>query len=368
MIAHRISRTLTTFVHSNVRSVIDSLERVLPSDAMKMTSAVRSQHGHDESHHETLEPDMVVFPKSTEEVSTIVRTCAKHRVPVIPFGTGTGLEGGVTATKGGVCIDLSSMDQIVELNVEDFDCTVQPGVTRKRLDAHLHDTGLWFPVDPGADASLCGMAATGASGTNAVRYGTMRSNIVNLEVVLPSGEILYTRGQNRRPIKSSAGYDLTSLFIGSEGTLGVITAATLRLHARPEHVVAAVCAFPTVQAAVTAVVQTLQCSIPIARIEFLDERQITACNTYSGLTLVEQPTLFLEFHGTENDVESQAQLVGDICAANEGGEFTWSRVTEERERLWTARHNAYWATVAMRPGSKVPKAYINIFFGNNSTV
>ncbi|XP_042294291.1 probable D-lactate dehydrogenase, mitochondrial isoform X2 [Sceloporus undulatus] len=302
--------------------------------------------------HSCRPPDAVVWPQNVEQVSLLAKACYSRGAPIIPFGTGTGLEGGVSAVQGGVCFNMTQMDQISELNTEDFTVAVEPGVTRKALNNFLRGSGLWFPVDPGADASLCGMAATAASGTNAVRYGTMRHNVLNLRVVLPDGKVLHTAGQNRRPRKSAAGYHLTGLFVGSEGTLGLITQATLRLHGIPEATVAAVCAFPTVKAAVDSTVQVLQAGIPIARIEFLDEVMMGACNHYSGLNYPELPTLFLEFHGTKNSVGEQVQATGEIVKSNGGSDFAWAQEQEARSQLWTARHNAWYAALALRPGCK----------------
>ncbi|XP_068116052.1 probable D-lactate dehydrogenase, mitochondrial isoform X3 [Hyperolius riggenbachi] len=282
----------------------------------------------------------------------MAQLCYAQNVPIIPFGTGTGLEGGVSAMMGGVCFNMTRMDRILNLNAEDFYVTVEPGVTRKSLNSYLRDSGLWFPVDPGADASLCGMAATSASGTNAVRYGTMRDNVINMEVVLPDGRVLDTAGKDRRFRKTSAGYNLTSMFVGSEGTLGIITKATLRLHGVPEATMAAVCAFPSVQAAVDSTVQILQCGVPIARIEFLDDVMIDACNKYSGLNYVVSPTLFLEFHGTEAAVKEQVQQTEEITGLNGGSDFTWAQDQEQRNQLWTARHNAWYASLALRPGCR----------------
>ncbi|XP_061449880.1 probable D-lactate dehydrogenase, mitochondrial isoform X2 [Rhineura floridana] len=331
---------------------LDSLRAVVGSANVSTAAAVLEQHGHDESIHRCCPPDAVVWPQNVEQVSLLATACYSRGAPIIPFGTGTGLEGGVSAVKGGVCLNLTQMDQISELNTEDFTVAVEPGVTRKALNSFLRGSGLWFPVDPGADASLCGMAATGASGTNAVRYGTMRQNVLNLQVVLPDGRVLHTAGQNRRPRKSAAGYHLTGLFVGSEGTLGLITQATLRLHGIPEATVAAVCAFPSVQAAVDSTVQVLQAGIPIARIEFLDDVQMGACNCYSGLSYAELPTLFLEFHGTENGVDEQVQATGEIVQSNGGSDFMWAREQEACNQLWAARHNAFYAALALRPGWK----------------
>ncbi|XP_033013320.1 probable D-lactate dehydrogenase, mitochondrial [Lacerta agilis] len=331
---------------------LDSLRAVVGNGNVSTATPVCEQHGHDESMHRCRPPDAVVWPQNVEQVSLLAKACYSRGAPIIPFGTGTGLEGGVSAVQGGVCFNLTQMDQISELNTEDFTVAVEPGVTRKALNSYLRGSGLWFPVDPGADASLCGMAATSASGTNAVRYGTMRQNVLNLQVVLPDGRVLHTAGQSRRPRKSAAGYHLTGLFVGSEGTLGLITQATLRLHGTPEATVAAVCAFPSVQAAVDSTVQVLQAGIPIARIEFLDDVMMGACNRHSGLSYAELPTLFLEFHGTENSVEEQVQATGEIVQSNGGSDFVWAREQEARSQLWAARHNAWYAALALRPGRK----------------
>ena len=311
--------------------------------------AAREQHGRDESYHASQPPDVVVFAASTEEVSDIVKVCARRRVPVIPFGTGTSLEGHVAALHGGVCIDLSQMTEIVAVNVEDMDCTVQAGVTRKRLGEHLRDTGLFFAADPGADASIGGMAATRASGTNAVRYGTMRETVLALTVVLADGRIIRT---SRRARKSAAGYDLTRLFVGSEGTLGVITEVTLRLAGIPEAISVAVCAFPDLEAAVNATITTIQAGVPVARIELLDDKQMEAINKYSNLDYQVAPTLFFEFHGTEAGVVEQVETVEAVAGDFGGSDFQWATKAEDRARLWQARHDAYYAAMALRPGSK----------------
>ncbi|XP_060041150.1 probable D-lactate dehydrogenase, mitochondrial isoform X2 [Erinaceus europaeus] len=297
-------------------------------------------------------PDAVVWPQNAEQVSRLAALCYGHGLPIIPFGTGTGLEGGVCAVQGGVCINLTMMDRILELNPEDFSVVVEPGVTHRALNTHLRASGLWFPVDPGADASLCGMAATRASGTNAVRYGTMRDNVLNLEVVLPDGRLLHTAGQGRHFRKSAAGYNLTGLFVGSEGTLGLITAATLRLHPTPEATVVATCAFPTVQAAVDSTVHILQAAVPVARIEFLDDVMMDACNKYSKLNYSVAPTLFFEFHGTKEALAEQVQRAEEITQNNGAFHFSWAKEAEERRQLWAARHNAWYSALALRPGSK----------------
>ncbi|XP_046651171.1 probable D-lactate dehydrogenase, mitochondrial isoform X2 [Daphnia pulicaria] len=271
---------------------------------------------------------------------------------MIPFGTGTGLESGVCGVYGGVSVDMSKMDQIVDFNPEDFDVTVQPGVTRKGLNHFLKDHGLWFPVDPGADASLCGMTATSASGTNAVRYGTMRENVLNTEIVLADGRIFCTAGNGRRSKKSSAGFNLTNLFVGSEGSLGFITKTTLKIYGIPEMMVSAVCAFPTVKAAVDVCVQVLQSNIPIARIELMDDVAMEMCNNHNKLDYEVAPTLFLEFHGTEESVKSQAKFAAEIADYNGGSQFRWAYETEERNRLWKARHDIYWTVLQSNPGCR----------------
>ena len=328
-------------------SAIASLQQRL-GDRLSLSQAVRDHHGKDESWHPVHAPDAVAFPHSTEEVAEIVRICAQHGMPIIPFGTGTSLEGHVIALHGGLSIDMTQMNQVVQLNAEDLDVTVQPGITRKQLNEYLRDTGLFFPVDPGADASIGGMAATRASGTNAVRYGTMRENVLALTVVLADGRIIRT---SRRARKSSAGYDLTRLFVGSEGTLGVITEITLRLYGIPEAISSAVCAFETIGGAVDSVISTIQSGIPVARIELLDDVQMDAINRFSGLSYPAKPTLFLEFHGTEAGVAEQAEMVQAIAADNGGSGFQWTTKAEERTKLWQARHDAAYANRALRPGS-----------------
>jgi D-lactate dehydrogenase (cytochrome) len=313
------------------------------------STAVCEQHGKDESYHQPHAPDAVVFPHSTEEVAEIVRICAAHRVPMVPFGVGTSLEGHVAALRGGICIDMSQMNRIIRVSPEDLDCTVEAGVTRKQLNAHLRDTGLFFPIDPGADASIGGMTSTRASGTNAVRYGTIRENVLSLTVVLADGRVIRTA---RRARKSAAGYDLTHLFVGAEGTLGVITEITLRLHGIPEAISAAVCPFPTIEDAVNTVIQTIQAGVPVARIELLDDIQIDAVNRYSKMNHKVAPTLFFEFHGSSAGVADQSEMVKSIAADHGGTQFRWTTTPEERARLWQARHDAYYAALALRPGSK----------------
>lgn len=323
--------------------------RALLGERLSTSEAVRQQHGKDESFHEVAAPDAVAFANSCDDVADIVRICARHKTPVIAYGTGTSLEGHVQALHGGVCVDVSQMNEILEVNAEDLDCRVQPGVTRKQLNDHLRDSGLFFPIDPGADASLGGMAATRASGTNAVRYGTMRENVLGLTVVLADGRVIRTGGRAR---KSAAGYDLTRLFVGSEGTLGVITEVQLRLYGIPEAISSAVCSFPTLEGAVKTVTQIIQLGIPVARIELLDEVQMDAINRYSDLNYPVQPTLFFEFHGSDNGVREQVELVGEITAEFGGGDFQWASRQEDRNKLWQARHDAYYAAMALRPGCK----------------
>jgi D-lactate dehydrogenase (cytochrome) len=323
--------------------------RALLGERLSTARAVREHHGKDASYHAMEMPDAVAFAESTEEVAAIVRLCADHKRPVIAFGTGTSLEGQVQAAQGGICIDLSGMNAILEVNEADLDCRVQAGVTRKALNTHLRDTGLFFPIDPGADASLGGMAATSASGTNAVRYGTMRENVMGLTVVLADGRVIRTGGRAR---KSSAGYDLTRLFVGSEGTLGVITEVQLRLYGIPEAITAAVCSFDSLAGAVDTVILTIQSGIPVARIELLDELQVRAINAYSKLEYPEKPTLFFEFHGTEAWAREQAELVGEIARDYGGANFTWATRQEDRNKLWQARHDAYFANLAMKPGAR----------------
>jgi D-lactate dehydrogenase (cytochrome) len=329
-------------------SLLQSLRRLL-GERLSTSAAVCTHHGKDESYHPPHAPDAVAFVQSTDEVSAIVKLCRDCKTPVIAFGTGTSLEGHVAALAGGVCIDLSQMNRVLRVNAEDLDAVVEAGVTRKQLNEYLRDTGLFFPIDPGADASLGGMAATRASGTNAVRYGTMRENVLALTVVLADGRIIRTA---RRARKSAAGYDLTRLFVGSEGTLGIITELTLRLYGIPEAISAAVCAFPTIEDAVNSVIITIQSGIPVARIELLDELQIAAINKYSKLEHQVAPTLFFEFHGTPTGVAEQSANVKAIISEHGGEDFRWATTPEERSKLWQARHDAYYAALAMRPGSK----------------
>jgi D-lactate dehydrogenase (cytochrome) len=314
------------------------------------SAAVREQHGHGEGLADAALPDVVVFPETNEEVAAVVRLCHAAKVPVIAFGVGTSLEGHVAALYGGVCLDLSRMSRVLEVNAADLDCRVQAGVTREQLNAELRGTGLFFPIDPGANATLGGMASTRASGTNAVRYGTMRENVLGLTVVTADGRIVRTGGRAR---KSSAGYDLTRLMVGSEGTLGIITEVQLRLYGVPEAISAAVCQFPDLGAAVDTVIQTMQLGVPVARIELLDDVQMGACIRYSKLEGYEaKPTLFFEFHGSEAGVQEQAQTVEQLAREQGGSAFEWASRPEDRSRLWKARHNAYYAALALAPGKQ----------------
>jgi len=312
------------------------------------SEAILAQHGASESHFDTCLPDAVVFVHSTEEVVALVNMCVAANVPIVPYGAGTSIEGNATPIRGGVSVDLSEMSAIVAVNAEDFDCTVQAGVRREQLNEHLRDVGLFFPIDPGANATIGGMASTRASGTNAVRYGTMREAILSLRVVTPDGREIRT---SRRARKSAAGYDLTHLFIGAEGTLGIITEVTLRLNPIPEMISSAVCSFETLAGAVDTVVQSIQMSVPLARVEILDDMQMKACNAWSKLDYPELTTLFFEFHGSPSYVAEQVETVKELAALNGGGEFQWSNLPEERSKLWKARHEAYYAAVNVRPGA-----------------
>src|SRR5262245_21978838 len=318
-------------------------------ERVSVAPAVRTQHANTTTWVANQPPDAVAFPSSAEEVQAIVRICATHGLPVIPFGVGTSLEGQINAPFGGISIDFRDMNRVLAVHPEDLDCVVEPGVTRKQLNAFLRDYGVFFPLDPGADASIGGMAATRASGTNAVRYGTMKDNVLALKAVLANGEMITT---SRRARKSAAGYDLTRLLVGSEGTLAVITEITLRLHGIPEAVAGGACPFPSVQAACEATIATIQSGIPVARIELLDALQVKAVNAYSKLALPERPMLFLEFHGSPAGVEEQSARFGEIAGDLGGGPFEWATKTEDRTRLWQARHDAYWAALALRPGAK----------------
>jgi D-lactate dehydrogenase (cytochrome) len=329
--------------------IIQSLLRLL-GQRLSTDLPVREQHGRDASYHPVHAPDAVAFPQSIADVSEIVKICAQHKAPIIPFGAGTGLEGHILALRGGICIDLSGMNRIVQVNSGDLDITVEAGVTHDQLNKYLAGKNLFFSVDPGADATIGGMAATRASGTNSVRYGTMRENVLSLTIVLADGRIIRTGGRAR---KSAAGYDLTRLFVGSEGTLGVITEITVRLHPVPPAISAAVCSFPTVTDAVNTVIETIQTGIPVARIELANTTQMGAINRYSKLELPVAPTLWLEFHGTAAGVTEQAETVQRIAATNRGAAFTWSTEPERRRKLWRARHDVVYANRALRPGGQL---------------
>jgi D-lactate dehydrogenase (cytochrome) len=310
--------------------------------------AVREQHGNTLTWIANQPPDAVVYPQSADDVQRIVRICAEHRFPIIPFGVGTSLEGHVNAPRGGMSVDFRDMNRLLKVHAEDLDCVVEPGITRKALNEQLRDSGLFFPIDPGADASLGGMAATRCSGTNAVRYGTMKDNVLAMKVVLANGEVIDTA---RRAKKSSAGYDLTRLMVGAEGTLGVITELTLKLSGIPEAISGGTCPFPSVEACCNTAIHTIQSGIPIARIELLDALQVRAVNLHSKLDLPESPMLFLEFHGTEASVAEQSERFGEIAAEFGGGPFKWTTRPEERTRLWEARHHAAMSNMALRPGA-----------------
>ncbi|MDH4065926.1 MAG: FAD-binding protein [Acidobacteriota bacterium] len=330
-------------------TIIDTLRDLL-GDRVSIAESVRDHHSHAESWHAAARPDAVVFPLSTDEVAAIVRACADRCVPMVPFGMGSSMEGHVNAVRGGVSIDLTRMTRVLRMSQDDLDVTVEAGITRKTLDAALKNTGLMFPIDPGADATIGGMAATRASGTTAVRYGTMRENVMGLTVVLADGRVIHTGSRAR---KSSSGYDLTRLFVGSEGTLGVITEVTLRLFGRPEALAAAVCPFPTMEGAADTVIQVIQLGIPVARMEIIDETQLAIVNRFSKTRYPETPTLFFEFHGTgQLVVDDQARAVEEIARDHGGLGFQWATTPEDRARLWQARHDVYYATLVSRPGAK----------------
>jgi D-lactate dehydrogenase (cytochrome) len=314
---------------------------------LSTAEAVRAQHGRGEAYGRVQPPDAVVWPENAEEVSRILATCCRHQTPVIAFGAGTSLEGHVSAPYGGVCIDFSRMNEVLSVNPADADCVVQPGVTREQLNSYLRDTGLFFPVDPGANATLGGMVSTRASGTTTIRYGAMTRNVLALQIVLADGRIVRI---GTRAAKSSSGYDLVRLLVGSEGTLGVITEITLRLYGIPETTVGATCLFTDLRGAVDAVVEIIQSGASVSRIEFLDELQVRACNRYSQLSMPEQPTLFLEFSGTSDSVGGQVKRAEEIAQSNGGAAFQWAADDAERARLWKARHSAYFAALALRPG------------------
>ena len=332
-----------------IQSAIDDI-RLLLGDRLSTGASILELHSHDEAYSTPCLPDAVAFPESTEEVSALMKICYRHKCPVIPYGIGTSLEGHVIPTHGGITIDTSRMNKVLTIHDSDFDAVVEPGVTRKQLNQALRATGLMFTVDPGADATMGGMASTRASGTNTVLYGTMRENVIALEIVLPNGDIIHT---GTRAPKSSAGYDLTHLFIGSEGTLGIITKLTVRLHGMPENISAATCTFDTIEEAVDTVIMAKQMGIPMARIELLDDVQMKGMNLYNtDLSFPEKPHLFLEFHGTEKGVKEQVELFRNASEEFGGSDFQWATLEEDRNRLWEARHNAYYAGKALSPGSK----------------
>src|SRR5690606_17258656 len=344
----------------NAPAHAQSLRRAIPAgflaalsarfgDRFSTAHAVCEHHGRDESPYPPMLPDGVVFALSTEEVSWVARHCHEHSVPLIPFGVGSSLEGHLLAVQGGISVDLSGMNKLVAVHAEDFTATVQAGVTRKQLNEEIRDTGLFFPIDPGADASLGGMAATRASGTNAVRYGTMRENVMSLKVVTADGRVIETANRAR---KSSAGYDLTRIFVGSEGTLGIITEVTVRLYPVPEAISAAICNFLTLESAVRSVIEIIQVGVPVARVECMDAAAVRATNAYSKLSLHESPLLLFEFHGSPASVKEQAAAVQDITRENGGMDFDWAERPEDRSRLWAARHNAYFAGLQLRPGCR----------------
>jgi D-lactate dehydrogenase (cytochrome) len=324
--------------------------RLLLDDRLSTNASILEQHGRDEGYIKPVPPDAVVFPESAGEVQEIARICHRHRIPMIPFGVGTSLEGQIIPIHGGISIDCSRMNRVLEVNAADLDVRLEPGVTRRQLNEHLRDQGLFFPVDPGADATLGGMASTRASGTNAVRYGTMRDNVLALTVVMADGKLLHTGTRAR---KSAAGYDLTALFVGAEGTLGIITSLSLRLYGREEAISSAVCAFDSLKGAVDTVIETIQMGIPIARIELLDEVLMGAVNRYSKLGYALKPTLFLEFHGTPMSVKEQAEAVGEICSEHGGDNFQWTAREEDRRVLWRARHDVAYACKLLRPDSRL---------------
>ncbi|HYW55553.1 MAG TPA: FAD-linked oxidase C-terminal domain-containing protein [Polaromonas sp.] len=338
--------------HLNLRAVPPALVDALKArfaDRCSTALVVREQHGRDESSFTAPPPAAVVFAESTADVADAVKLAQAHQVPVIPFGVGTSLEGHLLAVQGGISIDVSRMNKVLSINAEDLTVTVQAGVTRKQLNEEVKSTGLFFPIDPGADATIGGMSATRASGTNAVRYGTMRENVLALEVVTASGDIIRT---GTRAKKSSAGYDLTRLMVGSEGTLGVITEITVKLYPLPEAISAAICSFPSIEAAVRTTIQIIQLGVPIARVELIDSNTVRMVNAHSKLGLREEPMLLMEFHGSPNSVKEQAETVQEIAADLGGNAFEWASTPEERTRLWTARHNAYFAAIQSKPGCR----------------
>lgn len=343
-----------TVVGSEQRSdkislVIDVLRQRL-GEKVSTGDSVRSQHTHTTTSLPPQLPDAVVFASGPDDIVAVVEACATYEVPVIPFGIGTSLEGQVNAAEGGISIDVSGMNKIISVNSEDMDCTVEPGVTREQLNDHLRDTGLFFPIDPGANATIGGMTATRASGTNAVRYGTMRENVISVEAITADGKKIKTANRAR---KSSAGYDLTRLFVGSEGTLGVLTSITLKLHSAPSSILSGTCVFEDIETATNAVIMTIQMGIPVARIELVDAVQIKASNIYSDMNNPEKPTLFIELHGDEEDIAKQAEMFTEIAQDFGGQDPKFSSILEERNKLWKARHNAYWAMKSLMPNANM---------------
>jgi D-lactate dehydrogenase (cytochrome) len=337
-----------TTVQENIDNIMARLTQLVGERVTKAPKVLEG-HGSSEAYHAPQPPDLVAFPQSTEEVQKIVRLCAEAGVPIVPFGAGTSLEGNAAAPHGGLCLDMTKMNSVLAINAEDMDVRAQPGITRKQLNAQLRDSGLFFPIDPGADASIGGMTSTRASGTMAVRYGTMKDNVLSLEVVLANGQVIRTASRAR---KSSAGYDLTRLFVGAEGTLGVITEVTLKLHPWPEAISAAVCAFPDLKAAVDTAIGVIQSGVPVARVELLDEVMIRGVNAYAKFTYREAPTLFFEFHGSPASVAEQAEATQSIAADLGGVGFEWATTPEQRSRLWQARDNTLYAGMALRPGTR----------------
>ena len=336
------------FVREPLDPAVPDALRARFGEQLQTGEAIRTQHGSSEAHFATTLPDAVVFARSTQDVVDLVRICVPAGVPIVPFGAGTSIEGNAVPVRGGISLNMTEMNRVVAVNAADFDCTVEAGVRREQLNEHLRDTGLFFPIDPGANATIGGMASTRASGTNAVRYGTMREAVLSLKVVTPEGRVITTA---RRARKSAAGYDLTRLYVGADGTLGVITEVTLRLHPIPEVISSAVCGFATLEGAVDTVVQAIQLGVPLARVELLDDVQIRAVNRWSKLDLPEVTTLFFEFHGSPAGVAEQIELVRTVARENGGGDFAWSNLPEERNRLWKARHEAYYAAVNLRSGA-----------------
>ena len=335
------------FDKKNIQQAIDLLKQQF-GDSLSTSPSVLEQHGHTTTRLPNQAPDAVIFVQNVYDVVNIMKVCNQLECPVIAFGTGSSLEGHVNAPFGGISIDMRKLDQVLAVNNEDLDVIVQPGITREVLNMHLRDSGLFFPIDPGANASIGGMAATRASGTNAVRYGTMKDNILGMQVVMADGSLVRVGGRSR---KSSAGYDLTRLFIGSEGTLGIITELTLRLHVVPEVISGGICSFPSIRAACDAVIMTVQMGIPLARIELLDPLQVRACNKYSNLDLPEEPLLLVEFHGSAETVKDDVVRFGEVCTEFTQSPFRWSTNTEKRNKLWKARHDAYWAALALLHGA-----------------